>query len=346
MLVADAPGARVRLRPRPVATSLDELLAGAGERAEFRPADSRSTAPFERVLIDGEPHVVKHVHVDHDLAMRSYGDVGCRPLLVWQSGLMDVAPDVVDHAVVGAAGGLGRNGWGAAIRIRDVSADRVPLGSAPIPEAQHHAFLDHLATLSARMWGWRDDVGLLPYATRWELTSPGSLDAERALGWREPVARLAAGGWELFATRAPADVARGVDALRHDVSPLVRALAATPSTFLHGDWKMGNLGTAADGRTVLLDWTYPGEGPVCHDLAWYLALNRERLPVGHTKEATAAALRAALERHGVATTGWWDAQLDLCLLGLVVMLGWEKAHGDEAELGWWCERARAGLARL
>ena len=49
-----------------------------------------------------------------------------------------------------------------------------------------------------------------------------------------------------------------VDALRRDPAPLVAAAAATPMTFVHGDWKLGNVGTGRDGRTVLIDWTYPG----------------------------------------------------------------------------------------
>ena len=121
--------------------------------------------------------------------------------------------------------------------------------------------------------------------------------------------------------------------LRRDPAPLVDALRTTPWTLLHGDWKLGNLGTAADGRTILIDWAYPGAGPVGHELAWYLALNRARLPAGHTKETTIADFRAALERHGVATAGWWDRQLDLCLLGALVQFGWEKALGDRRRAG-------------
>ena len=90
-------------------------------------------------------------------------------------------------------------------------------------------------------------------------------------------------------------------------------------TFLHGDWKMGNLGMHPDGRTILIDWAYPGSGPVLWDLAWYLALNCARLPM--SKEATIDALRAALERHGVSTDGWFELQLDLCLLGMAACFG-------------------------
>ncbi len=106
-----------------------------------------------------------------------------------------------------------------------------------------------------------------------------------------------------------------------------------------GDWKLGNLGLH-DGRTVLLDWTYPGIGPIAHDLAWYLALNRARIP--ESKETSIDALRASLEHRGIVTDPWWDQQVDLCLLGGLVQFGWEKALGDDDELGWWCERAREG----
>jgi aminoglycoside phosphotransferase (APT) family kinase protein len=118
-------------------------------------------------------------------------------------------------------------------------------------------------------------------------------------------------------------------------------LAATPCTFLHGDWKMGNLGTHPDGRTILLDWTLPGAGPACWDLCWYLALNRARLP--ESKEAAIGRFRAALEAAGVATGGWWDVQLDLCLIAIMATFGWEKALGDAAELSWW-ERQVVGAA--
>ena len=334
------------LTPRPVATSLDELLAGAERREPYRPADLRSPAPFERVWIDGRAHVLKYVHLDNDFAMRAFGDLGCLTRLAWEAGLMDVAADVIDPAIVGVASGYGRCGWGAAVLMRDVADELVPVVDMPVTEVQHLAFLDHLAALAARLWGWHDDVGLLPYANRWAFAAAASIEAERDLGWPERVPQLIAEGWARFWTRVPGDVRDGMRALHHDPTPLADALRSTPSTFIHGDWKFGNLGTASDGRTVLLDWAYPGEGPICHELGWYLALNRSRLPEGHTKERTIDDFRPALERHGVDTSGWWDRQLDLSLLGTVVEFGWEKALGDDAELAWWCDRARAGLALL
>lgn len=333
------------LSPRPLAASVDELLAGARRLGGHRPADARSGARFEHVERNGERLVVKYVHPDFDFTMRVSGDVGCRPRRVWEAGLMDVAPDVVDHATIGAAP-WGRNGWGVALLMRDVSGALVPVGDDPIPEHQHLRFIDHCAAMSARLWGWHDDLGLLPHPLRWAWFGVAQLEGEAALGFPERVPQLAVEGWRRFAERAPADCVLLVDELRREPGPLSTAVLSTPQTFLHGDWKFGNLGARADGRTVLLDWAYPGEGPACHELAWYLALNRARLPVGHTKESTIDAFHDGLGRHGVDTAGWWERQLGLCLLGGLVQFGWEKALGDDNELGWWCAAARDGARFL
>jgi hypothetical protein len=333
---------------REIAPTVDDLLGGADRREPFTNPDGRSASVFERVWIDGAPHVVKYIHLDHDFTMRASGDIGCRVVRAWACGLLDSAPDLVDHAIVGAALGHGRNGWGAALLMRDVSADLLRSGAAAIPGDQHAAFLDHLAGFCAATWGWLDDPPggpqLLAYAARWAWFGHAALEAERALGWPERVPEVADGGWRRFGERAPADVARVVDELRRDPAPLADALRDTPSCFLHGDVKSSNTGRAADGRTVLIDWAYAGEGPACHELAWHLALDRDRLPA--TKEAVIAGFRAALGRHGVDTGGWWDRQLGLCLLGAVVQFGWEKALGDDEELRWWCDSARPAMAWL
>lgn len=333
------------LTPRPLAASVEELLAGARRIGDHRPEDSRSGALFEQVELDGERCIVKYVHPELDFTMRVSGDIGCRPRRIWASGMMDAAPDVIDHATIGAAP-WGCNGWGVALLMRDVSAQLVPVGDDPVPEEHHLRFVDHCTAMAARLWGWQDDLGLLPHRLRWQWFGRAQLEGEQMLGFPEPVPRIAAEGWERFAGRAPAGLWSVIDELRCDASPLSEAILATPQTFLHGDWKFGNLGAADDGRTILLDWAYPGQGPVCHELAWYLALNRARLPIGHSKESTIAEFEAGLNRHGVATGGWFEAQLGLCLLGAVVQFGWEKAFGDDAEFGWWCSAATAGSELL
>ena len=340
---ATAGGRSPALTRRPVAASVEELIDGASGRRPFRTSDAKSGSSFERVEIDGERYVLKVMHVDDDWLARSMGDVTCRPVRVWAAGLLETFPATIDHTVVGAAAGLGRNGWGAALLMRDVGDLLVPAGHQTVPLDQHEAFLDHLAELSARFWGWTDTVGLTPPSLRWAFFGEAMLDVERRRGWPDEVPRIADAGWQAFTERAPDDVNRLVTELRRAPWTISEAVATTPTTFLHGDWKMGNLGSHADGRTILIDCAYPGEGPACHELGWYLAINRARLP--ESKEAAIERFRSSLERHGVATADWWERQLDVCLLGTLVQFGWEKALGDADELAWWSDRARAG-ARL
>ena len=110
--------------------------------------------------------------------------------------------------------------------------------------------------------------------------------------------------------------------LKENPGPLVDALASSPHTFVHSNWKPDNLGTDDKGRTVVLDWEQPGRGAPLSDLAWYLAINCRRLP--QPKEAAIAAYRDALAGHGISTAPWWDRQMALCLLGALVQFGWEK----------------------
>jgi len=324
------------------ATSLDDLLAGASERLAMKTSDSKSGALFERVRIGGESFVVKHLHVDDDWIQRLTGDLGCRPAMLWRAGILDDLPACLDHAVVGVATGLGRNGWGAALLMRDVGPWLVPEGDDPVPLDQELRFLDHMAALHAHFWGWQDAFDLQPPSHRYLYFSAVNLSTETARPQVEAVPRIATSGWERFAELSP--IASDVLALRAAPWPLVDALGALPQTFLHGDWKMGNLGSHPDGRTILIDWATSGRGNCASELAWYLAINAARLP--HGKEDAIDAYASSLRGHGVATDGWWDAAVDLALLGGLVQFGWEKALGDRAELGWWEDRARAGLARL
>ena len=56
----------------------------------------------------------------------------------------------------------------------------------------------------------------------------------------------------------------------------------------------------------------PDEAPGLYDLLWYVALNRQRLPV--SKEATIEAYRIGLEAAGINTDGWFERQLGLSFI--------------------------------
>jgi hypothetical protein len=336
--VLDASAARPVVRH--VAGSVEELLPAAEQRhAMANPADGLSNARFERVLIDGVPHVLKHLHPDDDWVARATGDLACRPVVAWRSGLLDRLPPSIDHTVVACAAGLGRNGWGAAVLMRDVGPFLVP-EAASLTFGEHRRFLAHMADLHATFWGWHDDVGLAPLGNRFLFLTPATAAAEAEHPAAEPIPPLVAAGWSGLTEVAPV-AAAVVGRLLDDPSPLLEVLGAGPRTLIHGDWKAGNLGTHPDGRTILVDWAFPGEGPACADLGWYLAVNCDRLP--EPKEAAIEAYRAELSSRGVSTEAWWDDQLEASLLGVFLQLGWSKSG---TELTWWTDRVVRYAERL
>jgi hypothetical protein len=326
-----------------VAGSLDELVAGATERVSVRPADARSGGRFERLTVDGERRFLKVLAAEDDWIMRMTGNTTNWEFQVWRAGIYQQLPGCIDHTVLGMA----LEGTGPSARLSilmdDCADDLVPSGDGRLPAAHHQGFVEHMAAMHGRFLGWKDDLGLADPARRFtyfapELIAP-ELDADDVPG---PIA-VAEQGWRLLPERAPRldDLARSVHA---DPAALVQALATTPSTFVGGDWKLGNLGHRPDGRTIMIDQAYPGEAAPCWDLTWYLCLNRARLP--ESKEATIARYRAALESEGVDTAEWFERQLGLSLLGMATVFAWEKAVGDQEELDWWERAALDGAAWL
>ena len=314
---------------RPVLDSVDALVAGATERQRLE-GPGKSGALLERVTIDGEQLVLKVLDSEADWTLRAAGIPGSASVELWRRGILDDLPDCFDQPIVAVAHDASRPTL-SAILMRDVGRHLIPATDDPITVEQQELLLDHMATLHTAFWEAGIDV--VSPTDRYLELSPRMAAAEAALGSDHLVPRLVAQGWPLLEDMAPA-LAGVVVPLVHDPAPLVAALAATPSTFVHGNWKLDNLGIDDQGRTVLLDWELPGEGAPLSDLAWYLAINCRRLPT--TKEQAAASYRAALERHGIDTDPWWDRQLGLCLIGAMVQFGWEKALGGyDDELAWW-----------
>jgi hypothetical protein len=311
--------------------AIDELLAGATERTRLEADDGKSGVPIERVVIAGKRYIAKHMEVAGDWLARATGDLGMRQLLLWETGMYQRMPSCIDPVVVAAA----RDGRRGVLLMHDVGEHLVPEGDDPIPLEQHLRFLNHLAALHTAFWGWDDPIGLTTDGLRYAMFGPCVVQVETGFG-DSPIPPLIGRGHELLRA-AGTRGARIALALLDDPDPLLAALACTPHTFLHGDTKMGNLGSLPDGRTIAIDWAYAGPGEATAEITWYLAINAARLP--HSKEDTIAAYRAALERNGIVTDPWWDAQIALSLLGAFVQFGWEKALGGGDELAWWDARA-------
>jgi Phosphotransferase enzyme family len=317
------------------------MLAGVTERVGFGEAPGKSGARLERVVIDGERYVLKHLDLAEDWTLRASGCLRGAPLVLWERGILARLPACFNQPIVGAAPAPS---GGCALLMRDVSAWLVPATDAPITPGQHALFLRHMAALHAEFWDCGPEFDVVPAMHRYLELSPWTAAAERAAGSAHLVPRLIAQGWPLLAEVAPA-VAAVVTPLARDPGPLVEALAGTPQTFVHSNWKLDNLGTDNAGRTVLLDWEQPGRGAPLSDLAWYLAINCRRLP--QSKEDSIAAYRQELQACGIDTEPWWERQLALSLLGALVQFGWEKALGGyDEELAWWETNAVPAAALL
>ena len=327
---------------------LSALLAGATDREPLTDNAGKSGALIERVTIDGERYVVKILDRRRDWTLRASGMLRGVTTEMWARGLLSRLPDCLDQPIV--AVGVGPlDGTDAddievtALLMRDVGAWMIDVSDDPVPYTAHAQFLDHMAALHATFWEAGPEIDLVTPMTRYLELSPWTAAAEQWVGSDHLVPKLIAQGWPLLTDVAP-KAAAVVRPLSLDPSPLVMALATTPQTLVHGNFKLDNLGVTADGRTVLLDWEGTGRGAPTSDLAWYLAINCRRLP--ESKEDAIATYRAALERHAIDTAPWWDRQLALSLLGALVQFGWEKAFGGlDSELMWWQDRALEG-ARL
>jgi hypothetical protein len=68
-----------------IARSAAELLARASSRERVVPADARSGAVFERVVVGSDRYFVKRFGFASDWIMRASGDRVCRQYLVWQA---------------------------------------------------------------------------------------------------------------------------------------------------------------------------------------------------------------------------------------------------------------------
>ena len=319
------------------------MLADATDRVEVRSSDAKSGSTFERLCIGGERYFLKSLSHDEDWIMRITGDVDHRPLLSWRAGIYHQTPECIDHTIVAMA----VEGSGTSARLsmlmHDIGEHLIPEGDDVVALDVHESFIDHMAAMHAHFMGWTDTVGLTPLAHRFRFFAPDNIAGELRRADVSPVITVADQGWRMLPDRAP-KLASIAGAIHADPQLLASALSTTPLTFVAGDWKMGNLGRHLDGRTILLDWAYPGEAPGAWDLGWYLALNRARLP--QSKEATIAAYRAGLERRGVETSTWFDRQIALSLLGISACFGWEKAHGEDDELYWWQDRAEYAMREL
>ncbi|HET9457563.1 MAG TPA: aminoglycoside phosphotransferase family protein [Candidatus Limnocylindrales bacterium] len=166
---------------------------------------------------------------------------------------------------------------------------------------------------------------------------------------RDAVGERILPGWDAFDRLAPPSVRRLVTDLGNDPTPLVEALRRQPSTLIHGDLKLANVGLADDGSVDLVDWQMVSVAPVAVELGWFLVANVASLPV--PPDAVLAryeSLAGPIGRDGADAT---------TLVGLLLR-GWRKGYDAAAgvrfpsgvtavdDLAWWCDRALAAADRI
>jgi len=354
---------------------LADLLASAGLTGvpeEPFPTDGWSGATFSLLRrADGARFVIKRDAYASNWIARATADAVLREAVLASAAAVHgiAVPDAVELPYLGAA----RDGDGAAILMPDLSAeligwddpaaapvfDRAALATVTDAIARLHATPDGLPSGSEtpRAWPWcplRERLLLLARPSAQRYADEGIWVGERFLA-----------GWDAFERRAPGAARRLIESLADGPVPLLAALGRLPSTGLHGDLKLSNVGLLPGNRIAVIDWQMMLRAPVAVELGWFLVSNVALLPLAPVPVLDA--YRQALERHaghgggGTAPVpnrpdwpsliGDWQAQVDLAWIVGLLLRGWRKGLDAEAglslasgvtaadDLAWWCDMA-------
>jgi hypothetical protein len=358
---------------------LAELLASAGltgVREEPFPTDGWSGATFGLLRrADGARFVLKRDAYATNWIARATADAGLREAVLASAAAAGgiLVPESVELPYVGAA----RDGDGAAILMPDLSAELIawedPATASAFDGAALATVIDAIARLHATPdgilsgsetppgWPWcplSERILLLARPSAQRYADEGIWVGERFLA-----------GWDAFERRAPASARRLIESLADEPAPLLAALDRLPSTGLHGDLKLSNVGLLPGGRLAVIDWQMMLRAPVAVELGWFLVSNVALLPLapvpvlhayrdrlrGHI--ATRERARAGRGWAGPEGPDWptlvgdWQAQVDLAWIVGLLLRGWRKGLDAEAgvspasgvtaadDLAWWCGMA-------
>lgn len=328
------------------------------ERVPIVPKGHSSTgAEFEGVRLDGEARpslVVKSIDRATDWVSTVTLDVVDREVAVWESGLLDLLPSGVGHAVVAAA----RVSGGSSLLMRNLTeeflaADEVPSGD------WFMGVLGSLAAMHAAFW--QDPVLDRP--------GPALCRLEQVLGHLAParlpalqkavpdhfIVELIDEGWAGLTAQVGAGLADELRSLAVDPTPVCRFLAAHPRTLVHGDVRPANV--AFDGsRAALVDWARPSAGPPGMDVVYLMLMSPPSSPVAPDEAFAAYRTVLATSLGASSSWSWWDDHLDVCVTAVFAMMAAIMVHrqlndvsvDDPAHAGitWWAERATPGLRTL
>lgn len=338
--------------------TVSEVLGRPVETVEQVPmaprGPSSTMAQFCGLQIDGETApslVVKTIDRATDWVAVATGDVVDREVAVWESGLLDMLPSRMSHAVLAAA----RFPGGSSLLMRNLAEEFLAEDDA-LTTDWCAGVLRSLARMHAAFW--RHPV--------FERPRPELCGLEQVLGHLGPAGLLALEravpdhfiielikqGWAGLAAVVGPGLADDLRSLTVDPAPALRALADHPRTLVHADVRPAN--GAFDGRgATLVDWARPTVGPPGIDLVYLLLMSPPTAPL--SPDDAAAAYRTMLATSlGVDDSWAWRGEhLDVCMTVVFAMMavvlvsyethGASEDHPAHARIAWWAERARPGL---
>jgi hypothetical protein len=226
--------------------------------------------------------------------------------------------------------------------------------------------LGALAEMHGYPWRTSGDVGDGPWCPlRERITLICRASLERPGPARDAVAQRLLPGWDAWDRLASPHARSIIAELGADPQPLVDVLRSRPSTLIHGDLKLANVGIEADGSVVLVDWQMVSIAPVAIELGWFLVSNVASLPLPpgwvitrYRSKLSRAISDAERDRRWVGGAELDDDDVHAAILVGLLLRGWRKGADAEAgvvhasgisaadDLAWWCERAVEAADRL
>lgn len=326
-------------RPLPARSVLDHALLVE----PLTDADGKSGAIMERATMpDGTVYVVKRIDPADDWVMQAADDEG-RIMTMFEHGVFERLDSVINSAIVAVE----PEESGFVVVMHDVSDTLIPDG-IPLSRsdggrlleglsAMHVSFLDSDPTSCGPLLDLGDYFTFLSPASALEMNT------------KTDIPSLITRGWEAFGEIFPVDVVEAVFAVHQDPAPYAQTLREHPSTLLHGDAKVANLGLGPD-QVVALDWgALTTWGPPAVEYAYFLAVNDSAI------DATLDEMLADVTETSAA--GPDDHALELAVLGALAQLGWDKAASAISDrtvaqarqldsISWWTRRARTAIAAV
>jgi hypothetical protein len=210
---------------------------------------------------DGDRFMLKRDSLAGDWIARSTND-GPNLREAWFAAHGPTLPSPIRAPYLGA--GVDRNEFG--ILMPDLTGVLFDW-DAPISVEDLDRILGGLAEFHGYPWsllGMLESGPWCPIPERLTLICRASL--ERPGAARDAVGERILPGWDAFDRRVPSEIRELIHSLGEDPRPLVDALATMPSTLIHGDLKLANVGIEPGGTIDLIDWQMVTVAPVAVEL--------------------------------------------------------------------------------